>query len=274
MKVKMKLGLLATVLASASLLGGCVSTTKTGTLGSERKQFLLMPAAVYQEQSIQAYSQIINTAKSSQKVVNNSQVNRVTARLIPLAKLYREDSAQWKWEVNTIKSDELNAFAVAGGKIVVYTGIIEKLKLTDDELAAIIGHEMAHALREHGRERASMQMVTNLGLKYGAAAAGLGGGEQQIAQLVTNYGLTLPNSRKHESEADLVGLEIMARAGYNPNAAVNVWKKMAAATGNTGKATQFLSTHPAPVTRIEQIQKTIPTVMPHYEAYYKGKAKK
>ncbi|WP_257221616.1 M48 family metallopeptidase [Acinetobacter sp. YH12153] len=274
MKVKMKLGLLATVLASASLLGGCASTTKTGTLGSERKQFLLMPAAVYQEQSIQAYSQIINTAKSSQKVVTNSQVNRVTARLIPLAKLYREDSAQWKWEVNTIKSDELNAFAVAGGKIVVYTGIIEKLKLTDDELAAIIGHEMAHALREHGRERASMQMVTNLGLKYGAAAAGLGGGEQQIAQLVTNYGLTLPNSRKHESEADLVGLEIMARAGYNPNAAVNVWKKMAAATGNTGKATQFLSTHPAPVTRIEQIQKTIPTVMPHYEAYYKGKAKK
>ena len=273
MKVKMKLGLLATVLASASLLGGCASTTKTGTLGSERKQFLLMPAAVYQEQSIQAYSQIINTAKSNQKVVTNSQVNRVTARLIPLAKLYREDSAQWKWEVNTIKSDELNAFAVAGGKIVVYTGIIEKLKLTDDELAAIIGHEMAHALREHGRERASMQMVTNLGLKYGAAAAGLGGGEQQIAQLVANYGLTLPNSRKHESEADLVGLEIMARAGYNPNAAVNVWKKMAVATGNTGKAAQFLSTHPAAVTRIEQIQKTIALVMPHYEAYYKGKAK-
>lgn len=269
-----KLGVIATVLASLSLLGGCVSTTKTGTLGSERKQFLLMPAAVYQEQSIQAYSQIIDTAKTSKKVVTNAQVNRVTARLIPLAKLYREDSAQWKWEVNTIKSDDLNAFAVAGGKIVVYTGIIEKLKLTDDELAAIIGHEMAHALREHGRERASMQMLTNLGLKYGAAAAGLGGGEQQIAQLVTNYGLTLPNSRKHESEADLVGLEIMARAGYNPNAAVNVWKKMAEATNNKGKATQFLSTHPAPVTRIEQIQKTIPTVMPYYEAYYKGKAKK
>lgn len=270
MKVKFKLGVIG-VITSLSLLSGCVSTTKLGTLGSDRKQFLLFPASEYEQQSLQAYSQIIGSAEKKKTVVSNAQVNRVANRLIPFGRAYRDDSDSWKWEVNTIKSDELNAFVLAGGKIVVYTGIIEKLKLTDAELAAIIGHEMAHALREHGRERASMQMVSNLGLQIGAAAAGLGGQEQQLAQLAVNYGLTLPNSRKHETEADLVGLEIMARAGYDPNAAVNVWRKMAQATNNTGKAGQFLSTHPAPVSRIEKIQETIPLVMPYYQASTKAK---
>lgn len=256
----------STLIASMLAISGCVSTTNTGTLGSERKQFLLMPAVQWEQQSLMAYSEIMGAAKNERKVVSNAQVNRVTKRLIPIVSHFRADSANWKWEVNTIKSSELNAFCVAGGKIVVYTGIIEKLKLTDDELAAIIGHEMAHALREHGRERASMNVVTNLGLKYGASALGLGGTEQQIAEMVTKYGLTLPNSRKHENEADLVGLEIMARVGYNPNAAIVVWKKMAEATNNKGKTTEFLSTHPAPVSRIESIQKTIPLVMPYYKS--------
>jgi predicted Zn-dependent protease len=140
--------------------------------------------------------------------------------------------------------------------------------------AAIIGHEMAHALREHGRERASYQMVTNLGLKYGSAVAGLSGDGQAIAQLVTQYGLTLPNSRRHETEADLVGLEIMARAGYDPNAAIKVWEKMSQATNNTSKTGQFLSTHPAPLSRIEKIQETIPLVLPYYEAANTNKTNK
>ncbi len=255
------------LIASVLTMSGCLSTTNTGTLGSERKQFLLMPAAQWEQQSLTAYSEIIGSAKNERKVISNAQVNRVTKRLIPIAGHFRADSANWKWEVNTIKSSELNAFCVAGGKIIVYTGIIEKLKLTDDELAAIIGHEMAHALREHGRERASMNVVTSLGLKYGSSALGLSGTGQQVAEIATKYGLTLPNSRKHENEADLVGLEIMARAGYNPNAAVVVWKKMAVATNNKGKTTEFLSTHPAPVSRIESIQQTIPQVMPYYKAY-------
>lgn len=258
------LGIISAVTLSTLSISGCVSTTNSGTLGAERKQFLIMPAAQWEQQSLTAYSEIIGAAKNQRKVVSNAQVNRVTKRLIPLVGHFRADSANWKWEVNTVRSDELNAFCVAGGKIVVYTGLIEKLKLTDDELAAIIGHEMAHALREHGRERASMSLVTNLGLKYGASALGLSGTEYQFAELATKYGLTLPNSRKHENEADLVGLEIMARAGYNPNAAVVVWRKMAEATNNKGKTSEFLSTHPAPVSRIESIQKTIPQVMPYY----------
>lgn len=255
-----------TLVATSLILTGCVSTTTLGTLGSDRKQFLLFPAAEWDNQSLTAYSQIIGTAKTKGQIVHNAQVNRVAKKLIPLAKIYRPDAANWKWEVNTIRSDELNAFCVSTGKIVIYTGIIEKLNLSDDELAAVMGHEMAHALREHGRERASLAMATNLTLKYGGAAAGLGGTEQAIAGLVSQYGLALPNSRKHENEADLIGLEIMARAGYNPNAAVNVWQKMAKATNNNGKTMQFLSTHPAPVSRIESIQKTIPKVMPFYLA--------
>lgn len=268
MKIKT---VLTAFLATTALLSGCVSTTNLGTLGAERKQFLLMPAAEYEAQSIQAYNQIINTAKQNNKIVKNAQVERVSKRLIPLAKVYRADSANWAWEVRTINSNELNAFATQGGKIAVYTGIIERLKLTDDELAAIIGHEMAHALREHGRERASMQMVTNLGLKYGSALAGLGGGEQAIASMAAQYGLTLPNSRKHEKEADIIGLEIMARAGYNPHAAAKVWEKMANATNNKDKSMQFLSTHPAPVSRIEDLNALVPKVMPLYQQYHAKK---
>lgn len=267
----LKPSLLTALLASFVIFSGCVSTTNKGTFGSDRKQFLLFPAAEYEQQALQAYSQIINTAKSSQKVVNNAQVNRVSKRLIPIGQVYREDSSNWKWEVNTIKSDELNAFVLPGGKIVVYTGIIQKLNLSDAELAAIIGHEMAHALREHGRERASMKYVTDLGLQFGAQAAGLGGNEYAIASLLAEYGLTKPNSRKHETEADLIGLEIMARAGYDPNAAANVWKKMANATNDKDKSMQFFSTHPAPVTRIENLNKQVAAVMPYYEAYHASK---
>jgi predicted Zn-dependent protease len=271
MKMGFKKAVLTVIISATAVFTGCASTTNLGTMGAERKQFLLMPAAEYQAQSIQAYNEIISTAKSSNNLVKNAQVDRVANRLIPLAKVYRADSANWAWEVRTIKSKELNAFAIQGGKIAVYTGIIETLKLTDDELAAIIGHEMAHALREHGRERASMQMVTNFGLKYGSAMAGLGGNEQAIAALAAQYGLTLPNSRKHEREADIIGLEIMARAGYNPNAAAKVWEKMAKATNNTGKSMQFLSTHPAPVSRIEELNALVPKVMPLYQQYHAKK---
>lgn len=271
MKINFKTVMCGVTLAITAVMSGCASTTNLGTMGSDRKQFLLMPAAQYEAQSIQAYNQIINEAQQNNKVVKNAQVDRVSKRLIPLAKIYRADSANWAWEVRTIKSNDLNAFATQGGKIAVYTGIIERLKLTDDELAAIIGHEMAHALREHGRERASMQMVTNLGLKYGSALAGLGGTEQAVASMATQYGLMLPNSRKHESEADVIGLEIMARAGYNPKAAAKVWEKMAQATNNKSKSMQFLSTHPAPVSRIEELNALVPKVMPYYEQYHKKK---
>ena len=151
-----------------------------------------------------------------------------------------------------------------GGKIVFYSGIIEKLKLTDAEIAAIMGHEMAHALREHSRERMSRQVATQTAIGLGAAVFGLSSGQAQVAGLAGDLGLTLPNSRTQETEADLMGLELMARAGYDPNAAVTLWQKMQQNSGGRS-APQFLSTHPVSATRIANLQAMMPKVLPLYQ---------
>ncbi|MCY1542360.1 Beta-barrel assembly-enhancing protease [compost metagenome] len=161
-----------------------------------------------------------------------------------------------------IDSDELNANCGPGGKIIVYSGLIDKLKLTDDELAAVMGHEIAHALREHSREAMSkaygVQMANQIGSVLGVGQAGLG-----VANAGVEYLMTLPNSRSNENEADLIGLELSARAGYNPNAAITLWQKMAQAGG--GAPPEFMSTHPSSSTRMSALQAAIPKVMPLYE---------
>ena len=144
-----------------------------------------------------------------------------------------------------------------------YTGIIDRLKLTDDEIAAIMGHEMAHALREHGRENVSRQYAQQAGLSILAAATGLSEGQAQLAQMVGQIGISLPNNRTQESEADILGTELMARAGYNPNASISLWKKMISAS--SGSSPQFLSTHPNPSNRIQNLQALMPKVMPLYQ---------
>jgi predicted Zn-dependent protease len=165
--------------------------------------------------------------------------------------------------VNLIESKELNAWCMPGGKIAFYTGIIERLKLGDDEIAAIMGHEIAHALREHGRERASQAMAQGLALSIIGAVAGVSQGGMDLTQLVLNVTLNLPNSREHETEADRIGVELAARAGYDPRAAVTVWEKMSQAS--EGQPPEILSTHPAPATRIADLKVYAARVMPLYE---------
>jgi predicted Zn-dependent protease len=151
-----------------------------------------------------------------------------------------------------------------GGKIAVYTGLIEKLKVTDDELAAVMGHEIGHALREHGRERASQAYAESLGLSVVGAALGLGQGSMQLAQIITDITFNLPNSREHEVEADRIGVELAARAGYDPRAAITLWQKMGQVGGSAPP--QFLSTHPSPQNRQKDLTAYAARVMPLYEA--------
>ena len=248
-------------------LTGCTSSTTTSTSGVDRKQLLLVSDSEINSLSAQSYTQTLTQAKAKGVLnTNTAQYQRlqtIANRLIPQAKYLRAEAASWKWEVNLLKSDELNAYCAPGGKIMFYTGIIDRLKLSDDEIAAIMGHEMAHALREHGRENVSRQYAQQTGLSLLASIAGLSQGQAELANLVGQVGLSLPNSRTQETEADVLGLEMMSRAGYNPNASVTLWQKMMAA--NSSSSPQFLSTHPNPANRIQNLQNLIPKMMPLYQ---------
>jgi predicted Zn-dependent protease len=191
---------------------------------------------------------------------NHPQVIRLRAiaqRIIPYTYEWNPRAQEWKWEVNLIGSTQLNAFCMPGGKIAFYYGILDQLQLNDDEVAMIMGHEAAHALREHARERMGKTAATKIGASALSALLGLG----QAGDTVLNMGgqlLTLKFSREDESEADLVGLELAARAGYNPRAGVTLWQKMANAA--KGAPPQWMSTHPSGPTRIKDIESNIPKV--------------
>jgi Zn-dependent protease with chaperone function len=190
------------------------------------------------------------------------RLRRIAQRITPFAGDWNPRAKDWQWQVNLIGSSQINAWCMPGGKIAFYTGILDKLQLTDDEVAAVMGHEIAHALREHARERMGKSAATNLGANLLSQLLGAGSLGQQVigggAQL-----LNLQFSRSDETEADLVGLELAARAGFDPRAGVSLWKKMAAQS--TGAPPQWLSTHPAGTARIAQIEKNLPKVMPLYE---------
>jgi predicted Zn-dependent protease len=259
--------ILWTIIATA--LAGCqtVQTTQPGAVGVERQQSMLLSSKEVNASAASAYQQVLAGA-SKKDLVNQDpvlleRIRRVSKRLIPQTGVFRPDAPGWDWEVNLISSKELNAWCMPGGKIAFYTGLIERLKLTDDEIAAIMGHEIAHALREHGRERASQAMAQGIALSIFGAVAGVSRGGMDLTQLVLNVTLNLPNSREHETEADRIGVELAARAGYDPGAAVAVWEKMAGAAG--GQPPQILSTHPAPATRIADLRVYAARVMPLYE---------
>lgn len=247
---------------------GCSSTTTAGVVGADRKQLLLVSSQEVLNLSNQAYQQTIAEARRAGVLdVDAAQVarlKRIANNLIPHTSIYRADATTWQWQVHSIKSSELNAYVLAGGKIVFYSGIIDTLKLTDAEIAAIMGHEMAHALREHSREKMSRKVATGSLIGIAASALGLSSGQTEMANLAGAIGLDLPHSRTQESEADKIGLELMARAGYNPNAAISLWQKMQAHSG--GGTPQFLSTHPNSGSRIKHIQELLPAVMPLYHA--------
>lgn len=263
--------LVVSALSAALLLTGCqsVNTTSGGAVGIERKQYMfsMLSSQEVDQMYAQSYQKTVGEASSKgvlDKTSNEARrVQAIADRLIAQAPNFRPDAAQWKWEVNLIKSDELNANCGPGGKIIFYTGLIDKLKLTDDEIAAIMGHEIAHALREHGREAMSKAYGIEMAKQGAGALLGLGQDTMALADTVANYGMTLPNSRANENEADLIGLELAARAGYNPNAAITLWNKMSKVS--EGAPPEFMSTHPASSSRIAALQAAIPKVMPLYE---------
>ncbi|MBI3349522.1 MAG: M48 family metallopeptidase [Burkholderiales bacterium] len=210
----------------------------------------------------QQYALMMNQARQQQALapMNHPQAQRlryIAQRIIPFSYEWNDRARQWKWEVNLLGSPELNAFCIPGGKIAFYYGILEKLKLEDDEVAAIMGHEVAHALREHARERVGKSAATNAVVELGSALLGLGSLGRTAAGMGAQL-FSLKFSRDDETEADLVGIELAARAGYDPSAAVRLWEKMMSA--NKGAPPQWMSTHPANATRIRDIQANLPKV--------------
>ncbi|HMV54530.1 MAG TPA: M48 family metallopeptidase [Rhodocyclaceae bacterium] len=259
----------APVVISGVLVAACqtVQTTQGGAVGVDRKQSMMVSAADVDKAAAANYQQVLGESKKkgalNADVAQTERVRGIARRLIPQVAVFREDALKWNWEVNVIESDELNAWCMPGGKIAFYSGIIEKLKLTDDEIAAIMGHEMAHALREHARERASKAMAAGIGVQVVGAVAGLGDIGTQLTSVLADITFVKPNSRLHETESDRIGIELAARAGYDPRAAVGLWKKMSENGG--GQPPQWLSTHPSHETRIKDIEKYAARVMPLYE---------
>ncbi|HET8731888.1 MAG TPA: M48 family metallopeptidase [Moraxellaceae bacterium] len=254
------------ILSLSMLMAACASTTGGGAIGVHRKQFLLVSSAEVDAAALQAYQGELGEATKAGKLNTDKatleRVRGIADRLIPQTAVFRPDALQWQWEVNLETNPELNAYCAPGGKIMFFSGIISKLSLTDDEIAAIMGHEMAHALREHGRERMSQAMAQQFGVQLGSELLGIQD-QVQLAQMGAQLLYGLPNSREQESEADVIGLELMARAGYNPNAAVSLWHKMEQAGAGNGPA--WLSTHPSGPQRINELQSRIPAVLPLYQ---------
>ncbi|MDO8774913.1 MAG: M48 family metallopeptidase [Burkholderiaceae bacterium] len=237
----------------------------------------LVPADTVERSAGQQYAQMLQQAaeKNALGAQANPQVRRLRAiarNIIPFAVAWNPRARDWRWEVNLIGSRQINAFCMPGGKIAFYSGILEQLKLTDDEVAMVMGHEIAHALREHARERMGKSAVTHGAARIGGAlAATLLGVDPRLTDGLARGGaslLTLQFSRTDESEADLVGMELAARAGYNPRAGVTLWRKMGAAS--QGAPPQWLSTHPSGNSRIADIEMNLPKVIPLYERAKRG----
>ncbi len=232
----------------------------------------LVPAEQVERSAAQQYLQMLTQADAKRALApkDNAQVLRLRAiaqKIIPFALEWNPRARNWQWEVNLIGSSQINAYCMPGGKIAFYTGILEQLRLTDDEVAMVMGHEIAHALREHARERMGKSAVTHGAARIGGAlAASFFGIDPRLTDGIASGGanlLTLEFGREDESEADLVGMELAARAGFDPRAGVTLWQKMGAAS--KGAPPQWLSTHPSGKTRIAEIQANLPKVMPLYE---------
>lgn len=275
MKVCRRLLKRGAVIGTIVILAGCaaVQTTGSGAVGVERQQYMsgLVSEAALQQEAAQQYNGLLSQARAQGALDQNKALTRrvqgIAQRLIGQVGVFRPDAANWNWQVHVLSIDEVNAWCMPGGKIAVYTGLINRIKPTDAELAAIIGHEMAHALREHAREQVSQQMAANIGLTVLSAVTG----SQATADLgstLSNIMFTLPNSRTHETEADLIGVELAARAGYDPRAAVTLWQKMGALGGS--RPPEFLSTHPSAATRMQELSVAAERVMPLYQQARKG----
>lgn len=247
--------------------------------GSELYSSIVSGAVTEQqleEAAVLQYQQVTTQAQTQGALVPHSnktyqRLQRIAKDLIPYASQYNASAKDWAWEVQLIQSDEVNAWCMPGGKIAFYTAIIEQLKLTDDEIAMIMGHEMSHALREHALKQINKEATTKTGLSLGTKAAGVGNNElvQKLGALGTQL-LSLKFSRSDESDADRIGQELAARAGYNPQAAITLWEKMTTLSSGSDSA-PFLSTHPQNDQRISDLKANLPKVMPLYEEAKKTK---
>jgi predicted Zn-dependent protease len=251
-----------------------VQTTEAGAVGVTREQRVssVVSSKEIEQAAAKEYAQLMAEAQKKGLLNRNpQQVQRVRTtaqRLIPHTRVFRQDAPNWPWEVNVLTSKDINAWAMPGGKMAVYTGLIERLNATDDELAAVMGHEIAHALREHARERIARQMGTQTASAIGSIALEIFTGVRLDPELVGTVGqavFVLPNSRENEQEADIIGVELMARAGYDPRAALSLWQKMGQIAGGGGTP-EFLSTHPSGETRLRELQAYVDKVMPLYLA--------
>ena len=257
-----------TFVAVATVLGGCQTNPITG-----RSQFMLISEDYAISESKTAYAAMLKPLAEEGKVDNDpavvERVETITSRLVAQAILYRPETEAWEWSVRVIdEPDTVNAWCMAGGRMAIYTGLIDKLDATDDEIAQVMGHEISHALLAHTAERMSRALALQLGLT--AAAVSQSGNDSgqiavQGAALAAIVALELPNSRNSEAESDVVGIEIAAKAGYDPRAAETLWAKMAEESGSGDSRFDFFSTHPAPVKRMETLRELAPQMMPYYE---------
>lgn len=255
--------------AGASAAGSALAQVDVGSSSGLRK---LVPAETLETSARQQYTQVLADARAKGALAPDGhpqlqRLHTIAQKLIPHTASWNSRSRDWKWQVNLIGSKQINAWCMPGGKIAFYTGILDQLKLNDDEVAMIMGHEMAHALREHARERLAKSQATSIGLSIASQLLGLGSLGDVAANLGTQL-LTLKYSRDDETESDLVGLEIAARGGYRPEASVSLWQKMQAASGNGSPS--FLSTHPSGANRIQELEANLPKVQHLYEQARRG----
>ncbi|PUE09493.1 peptidase M48 [Limnohabitans sp. T6-5] len=257
------------LVAGATAAGTALGQVNVGESSSMRN---LVPAETLEASARQQYNQVLTEARNKGALAQEGhpqlqRLHGIAQKLIPHAAQWNPRARSWRWQINLIGSKQLNAWCMPGGKIAFYTGILEQLQLNDDEVAMIMGHEMAHALREHARERLAKSQMTSMGLSIASQLLGLGSLGDAAANLGTQL-LTLKYSRDDETEADLVGLEIAARGGYRPEASVALWKKMLAANSNGSPA--FLSTHPSGANRIQELEANLPKVQHLYEQAKQG----
>jgi Zn-dependent protease with chaperone function len=259
------------------LLAGGLAACSTNPI-TGRSQFMVVSESMAIGESAAAYSSMMGGLSKKKQIEADGErtrkVREITDRLVAQAVRFRPDSANWKWEVQVIDDPKtVNAFCMAGGKMAIYTGIWEKLKATDDEVAQVMGHEIGHALASHTRERMSIAMTSSVVAEVAAIAVSnsqnpASGLALPAAQMAALLAIQLPNSRQSESEADQIGIELAARAGYDPKAAVTLWDKMGKLGGTPP---EFLSTHPSPEHRKERLQALGEQVQPLYAAARDGK---
>jgi predicted Zn-dependent protease len=250
----------------AATVVACATNPVTG-----RSQLMLVSEDSAISSSAQAYAQMMAPLEKEGRISRDKalqeRINHMTGKLVAQAIRYRPETKDWKWEVKIIDDPKtVNAFCMAGGKMAVYTGLIQQIKPSDDELAHVMGHEIAHALSSHTVEKMSIALATNIAVTAIAVTSDRPGVALTGAALAAALAVQLPNSRTAETEADRIGIELAARAGYHPHAAVTLWEKMGKASGAGGSKFDWLSTHPAPARRQETLAALAPRMMPYYES--------